>query len=249
MTITPEEIMAYVDGELDETARVRVTMAALGDPALAESIANQRALKSRLQASFAPVAEAPVPGEWVDAIRHATERPVAQVIDFASARDRKEALASTGAQRFRRAPWAGAAVAASLVLGIFIGSQWQGRVGNGPIVARNGALVATGTLGTVLDGQLASAQNGASIRIMGTFRRAGGNVCRVFSGPQASGIACHAGHVWQVQHLLPGSTDASATYRQAGSHAAELMAMAQNMATGDPLDANQEREAKAAGWR
>ena len=57
MTITPEEIIAYVDGELEEGARNRITLAALVDIDLAERIAAERALRRQLQAHYAPLAE------------------------------------------------------------------------------------------------------------------------------------------------------------------------------------------------
>jgi anti-sigma factor RsiW len=39
MSVSREEIMAYVDGELDESTRARITMAALADLDLADQIA------------------------------------------------------------------------------------------------------------------------------------------------------------------------------------------------------------------
>ena len=42
--------------------------------------------------------------------------------------------------------------------------------------------------------------------------------------------------------------DASGAYRQAASPDARLMAAAQEMMHGDPLDADQERAAQAVGW-
>lgn len=243
MTITPEQIMAYVDGELDEETRGRITLAARADLDLAQRIAAERALRDRLKAHFAPIAEAEVPVDWVDRIR--AETAPAQVIDMAAARDRKAA----SGPRWWSNRWAGAAMAASLVLGIFVGSQWQGAGQSGPITAHDGALLASGELASALDMQLASAQEDAPIRMLGTFQRDGGDICRVFAGRQVSGVACHEAGGWQLQHVLPGSARTGTAYRQAGSHEAELMAIAQAMAAGEPLDAAQEREAKAKGWR
>lgn len=247
MTITQEEIMAYVDGELDEAARGRVTLAALADLDLADRIAAERALRERLKAHFAPVVEEPVPAAWVESIRAAT--PPAPVIHLAAERARRAAPAP----RWRTPAWAGAAMAACLAIGVFVGAQWHGTQGGGaqgPIVAEKGALVASGDLGRALDTQLASADGNAPIRMLGTFHREGGDLCRVFAGAQASGIACHDGGQWQLQHVLPGSAPAEqSAYRQAGSQDGALMALAQSMAQGDPLDAAQEKAAKAKGWR
>ncbi|WP_068082944.1 anti-sigma factor family protein [Novosphingobium rosa] len=248
MTVTQEEIMAYVDGELDDATRGRVTLAALADLDLADRIAAERALRERLKAHFAPVVDEPVPAAWVESIRAAT--PPAPVINLAAERARRAAPAP----RWRTPAWAGAAMAACLAIGVFVGSQWHGG-GQGPIVVEKGALVASGDLGRALDTQLASADGGgadghAPIRMLGTFHREGGDLCRVFAGAQASGIACHDGGQWQLQHVLPGSAPAEQTaYRQAGSQDGALMALAQTMAQGDPLDATQEKAAKDKGWR
>lgn len=244
MTITQDEIMAYVDGELEEAARDRITQAALADPALAGRIAAERALRDRLQAHFAPMADAPVPAAWVESIRAAA--PGAQVIDMAAARAQRAAKIEKPPSRYRA--WIGGAVAACLAVAVFVGTQ-KPRADPQPIVARDGVLVASGTLGRALDSQLASAQDGAPIRMLGTFHRAGGDLCRVFAGPQASGVACRDGDRWQLQHVLPGSRPSSTAYRQAGSPDAELMGIAQAMAAGAPLDAAQEREAQTKGWR
>jgi hypothetical protein len=144
-------------------------------------------------------------------------------------------------------------MAACLAIGVFVGAQWREGDDSGPFVSRNGALVASGDLRKALDTQLASArdgaQDGAPVRMLGTFHRQGGELCRAFAGAQASGIACREGSLWQMQHVLPGSRQAASAYRQAGSSDAELMGIAQGMSVGDPLDAAQERAAQAKGWR
>lgn len=250
MTVTDEEIMAYADDALDEEARARIAQAALSDLDLADRIAAQRALRTRLQAHFAPVAQEPVPAAWVETIRRGP--PSAQVIDMADARARRSVTPERQPGRWR--VWVGGAVAACLAVALFATSrQPSGEAGapgeTQPIVARGGALVASGDLAHALDTQLASAQEGAPIRMLGTFRRAGGDLCRAFAGPQASGVACREGQQWQLQHVLPGSTASSAQYRQAGSQDGALMAIAQAMAQGAPLDARQEKAAKEKDWR
>jgi len=246
MTVSGEEIMAYVDGELDEAARVRIAQAALADRDLADRIAAQHALRERLQAHFAPVAQEPVPAAWVESIRQGA--PSAQVIDLAAVRAERAAKVERPPSRHRA--WIGGAVAACVAVALFVGTQQPGPSSDAqPIVARQGVLVASGDLGRALDRQLASAPEGGPIRMLGTFHRAGGGLCRVFAGPQASGVACHEGGQWQLQHVLPGSPASQAAYRQAGAPDAALMEIAQAMAEGPPLDAGQERAAQAAGWR
>ena len=246
MTITRADIMAYVDGETDAGQSRRIAAAALADPGLARTIAAERALRETLKAHFAPVTEEPVPAQWIEQIRAASSQG-ADVVDLASARERKaRGAASQGAAPWWRNPWAGVAIAASLVLGLFAGTQWRA---SAPIEAHGGALVASGDLARSLDSRLASAGDAAPFRMVGTFRGSGGKVCRAFSGRDASGIACREGSGWQLRHVLPGTTPSETEYRQAGSHDAELIALAQGMATSEVFDARQERDAMAQGWR
>ncbi len=248
MTITRADIMAYVDGEADAAKSSRIDAAALADPGLARTIADERALRETLKAHFAPVSEEPVQAHWIEQIRAANGQS-ADVVDLAPARERKAlGAASRGAAPWWRNPWAGAAIAASLVLGLFAGTQWRA---SAPIEVHGGVLVASGDLARSLDSRLASAGDAAPFRLLGTFRGSGGTVCRAFSGREASGIACHDGDGWQLRHVLPGTTPSpSATaYRQAGSHDAEVMALAQGMAASELFDAKQERDAMAQGWR
>ena len=61
MSFDPATVAAFVDGELDDLTARRVEREAESDPALAAEIARHRALKARLAAHYAPIAEEPVP--------------------------------------------------------------------------------------------------------------------------------------------------------------------------------------------
>ena len=235
MTITSEQIAAFVDGELGDAMRAQVAEAALRDPALSAQIAAERGLREDLRAHFAPIIQEPVPGQWIAMIHAASTTPDARSMD--QARLRRQWLSGRG--------WAGAGIAAALVIGVTIGAQMRSQQ---PVVAGPDGLHAAGNLAQALDSQLAMAQADQPMRMLGTFRREGGDLCRVFAGPALSGIACHAGGVWQMQCVLPGTRPDGAAYRQAGSRQSGLMAEAQAMARGDPFTAEQERAAQRHGW-
>lgn len=243
MTITPEEIMAYVDGESDAAERARITQAALADPDLADRIAGERALRARLAAHYAPGAVEDLPPAWAEAIR---AEAGSNVVPLAPARGLSVAAGRLD-RRWRSRAAIGVAIAASLILGISIGAEWHRQDRLAPVVARDGGLFAGGSLADALDSQLASAQDGDQIRMLTTFRRGDGDICRTFVGALASGIACRDAQGWQLQQILPGSALSQTSYRQAGSET-DLMTIAQGMAAGDPFDAKQERQAKAKGW-
>jgi len=229
-TIDAATRMAYVDGELDEIARRRVERAMADDPVLAEAVARDRALRERLRARFDRYAEAPVP----ERLRSLLDTSVVPIAEAPQPRRRPS---------MRR--WVqGAAIAATLVLGIAIGRQ-SGTTG--PIVSRNGALVAHGRLQTALDTQLASTQpSDAPIRIGLTFRDHEGSICRTFAGDTLQGIACRDGGGWTLTRTAAAG-EREGSYRQAASGV--LAGEAQDMMAGSPFSAAEEAAAKTRHWR
>ena len=71
-------------------------------------------------------------------------------------------------------------------------------------------------------------------------------VQRVQVGRQ-SGVACRQTEGWAIRNYRADVEVAKGEYRQAGS--AAVMAAAQEMMTGEPLDAAAEKDAVAKGWR
>ena len=221
-------LIALVDGELDEVNRRRVERAAAGDPALAERLAQHRRLRERLAGHYAPVAQEPVP----DRLRSFLEA--------------SETVVPMARPARRWGGWAmGGAIAASLLLGLGVGRFSGGQAG--PVGMKGGVMVAQGQLASALDSQLASAQDGAAIRIGLTFQRKGGGWCRSFDGAMA-GVACREDAGWQVQQMLPGAGQETA-YRQASSADARVMATVDALIAGAPVDAAGEKTAVAKGWR
>lgn len=230
MSIDPEMLMAYADGELSPLEAKRVERAIATDPALAEEVARHRALRARLSGHFAPVTEEPVP-DRLAALLRSNSNVVALPV-------RKPARRIPGWTRW------GGAVAASLVLGLFIG---QGLQPQGVVRTKGGQLYAAGTLAGALDTQLASNRGAVGVPI--SFRDAKGSYCRVFTSSATDGIACRDSQGWALRQTKAGSSAAKTDYAQAGSADPALMAAAQEMMAGDPLDAAAEAKAKASGWK
>ncbi|MGK6356631.1 anti-sigma factor [Sphingomonas sp. DT-207] len=236
MSIDPETLAAYIDGELDPIAAKRVERAAEADATLAEEIVRQRRLRERLRSAFAPIANTPPPGPLVVVLRES-----GGVRDIAEAREKRGA---------RALPWwlpAGGAVAAALLLGLVLGRGLPHA--EGPFALQGGSLVARGETARALDAQLASAQpQGGSVRILVTFQRPDGSYCRAFETGSQAAIACRSAQEWRVQSLRAVDGRATTEYRQAGSASAALMAEAQEMMSGEPLDDAGERAAIASRW-
>lgn len=236
MSIDPETLAAFVDGELDPVAAKRVERAVRADPELGEEIARHRQLRDRLHRAFDPIANTPPPDSMVAMLRAS-----AKVSDIAEAHE----------QRRRRAMprWlpAGGAVAAALVLGLMVGRGLPS--GEGPFALHDGLLVVRGGTAKALDTQLASAPTSTDpVRVLVTFQRPDGGYCRAFETGRQAAIACRANGEWLVQSVRAADTNVNTEYRQAGSAGAALMAEAQEMMAGDPLDAAGERRVIGSGW-
>ena len=230
MSFDPATVAAFVDGELDDLTARRIEREAEGDPALAAEIARHRALKAKLAAHYAPVAEEPVP----ERLRALLTPDVAVDTSLAARREAKRA-------RFAPIHWG--AIAASLVLGLALGLRpWAPAAS---IAEANGAVVAAGPLADALDTQLASNQPpDAAVRIGLSFEDKAGRYCRSFESASLDGIGCRDNGRWRLERTMRGQ--AGTDYRQASS--GELAAATAAMMGGDPLDAAAERQARDKGW-
>lgn len=231
MTFDDELIGAYLDGELNEIVRLRLEDAAKQDPALRERLRAQERLRTSLAAHFAPVLAEPVPQRLAGLLEG---REGNQVVSIEAARERRSA----------RRLWVPAAMAASLAAGLFAGQMLPPGPGPG-----QDPLVAEGQIAQALDTQLASAPPAAAaVRVGVTFRDGAGHICRTFDGAQA-GLACREGDGWRLRLLAPGSAPQPGEFAQAGSGPALVLQAAQEAMAGEPMGAQEERQAHGRGWR
>lgn len=258
MSVTDEELMAYVDGELPQDQAARMTAAISLDPALSARVDAHRHLRAILRGHLDPVAAEPVPESLTLLIASAAadqaEREMTdasqpdggEVVNFAAAKESRKLRASKAPQRVWPGNWrSGVAIAASLALGLVLGTQLTG---GSDVVEEGGQLVASGSLASGLDTQLAASQ-GPDLQILTSFQRKGGDYCRVYSATATAGIACKEEGRWVLERSIGHAASQRGEYRQAGSAQTELMAAAQDMAEGDPLDANGERRAVGLDWK
>lgn len=240
MTFDDEMIMAYVDGECDAVTIKRIEKAMEADAALAEQVSKARVLRYKLAAFYAPVAEEAVPDRLTAML---TSAATANVDHSFTARKADQIHAKRQGRGFGIVQWG--AMAATLALGIAVGQYGLGGRSDSPFAQQGGALIASGTLQHALDKQLASAQpDDSDYRIGLTFRAKAGNICRSFTGEAVSGIGCREGENWKMVNTLPGG--AQSDYRQASS--STLNAIAAEMMTDAPVDAETERTLRDSGW-
>lgn len=233
--MTQEQIIAYVDGELGPIELLRFERAMAADPAVAAEVERHRNLREAVAGHYALVAG---------------ETPPARLVRLI---DRGDNVIAFPGRRRPMPRWFGqggraAALAATLVAGLMIG-QALPRVATGPIGARDGAVVAEGELDRALDTRLASAPQAAGTSIGVSFRTADNRYCRTFSGGAGAGIGCHGAGGWTIERFVARPpVGGRGAYAQAASPSAEIMAAAQDMMAGAPLDAAQERAARDRHW-
>jgi len=227
-----EKFFAWLDGELTPAEAADVEAKVAADPQLQQLAEQHRALGAQLSGAFDPIAAAPVP-ERLQAALH----PSADLIDFAAAK------------RARTRPslpqWA--AMAATLALGIFVGTMVPQRA-SAPVEVQGGRIYAASALNEALDTQLASAPAG-DVRIGLTFRDQAGEICRSFTASASSGLACRNGGRWQLKGLFAAPEGQGSDYRMAAGMDPNLAALVDSAMAGEPLDAAAEKAAKDKGWK
>ena len=236
--VNDETFFAWLDGELDagEAARVEAEVAA--DPRLSAMATEHRAMQASLKGAFDTVIDAPMPERLAAAAR--TPPPQAEVIDFSQARKKRDRAWPSVAQ------WS--AMAATLAIGVMIGTLApQGRQPS-PVEVQGGKIYAASALNEALSTQLASAPGG-DVRIGVTYRDQSGSVCRSFTDPSSSGLACREGKGWRVRGLFAAPEGQGGSYRMAAGMDPNLAALVDSTMAGEPFDAAQEKAARDKGWR
>jgi hypothetical protein len=227
-----DKFFAWLDGELGPAEAAEMEAKVAADPELARLAVQHRALGLQLRGAFDPIAAAAVPEHLQAAVR-----PSADLIDFGAAK------------RARTMPslpqWA--AIAATLALGVFVGTMVPQRSGS-PVEVQGGKLYAASALTEALDTQLASAPSG-DVRIGLTFRDRAGEICRSFTGPASSGLACHEDGRWKVRGIFAAPVGQQSDYRMAAGMDPNLAALVDSSMAGEPFDAAAEKAAKDKGWR
>jgi hypothetical protein len=197
-------------------------------------------LREDVFAAFAGVLEEPVPGRL-----RTTASP--RVLQLDEARERKARAAE--ARRWSWPEWG--AMAATLVLGVLVGSFGLGMLHGGGepaiMTGAGGELAASGRLDEALTRQLAGAAAG-NVRVGLSFASKSGNYCRSFVMGATAGLACREQGKWQIP-VLARSAAQDTAYRQASSELPQAVLDAvDERISGSTLDAAAERRARERGW-
>jgi hypothetical protein len=246
-----ETLMAYADGELDAVQRAAIAAAIEKDRDLAQRVERHRALRAEVGGAFAGVLDRQMPERLVTAAR----RNGAAAGEAAAARSGKVVQFPSKAGRAPGPAWTAkewSALAASVVLAVFV--SWRVFTPAEPALfaANGGALVARGELATALDRQLASNQRREDpVQIGVTFKSRDGNYCRSFTltAMHTVGLACRAGDNWQVAATSAAEIPAGQVQQAAGTMPAAVLAAIDARIAGEALDAASEDSARLGGWK
>lgn len=238
-----EQVHAFVDGELDAAESARLAALMHEDPALADCVARQRALRAELAAAFAPVLEEAVPARLLQAMD--ANRSAATPIGAARRRPRGIVAA--------RPLWWGAA-AASVLIAAIIGWSLP-RSAGGMLVSGEEGLLAGGALAEALSERVSADSSPADeVLIALSFKASDGRYCRTFSLDSGlDGLACRGERGWQVEAIgrqPANSARPAEDYRQASSaFSPAVLAAISGSQQGESLSPEEEREARDRRWR
>jgi len=249
MTVSDETLMAYLDNELPPEERARVDAMVASDPGVKARLERQARVHAMLSAAFDPMVKETAPERLVSA---AMTTPVSLRWRL---RERASRLFS-GTDGVPSALPRYALMAATVALAVAIG--WA--IGRFPGVSavivpgEDGTLIAQGDLEHALSDQLArdNASTGPLVGV--SFLAKDGDLCRTFeTGSRTAnfaGIACRDAGAWMIKTLAHAEPRKGTGYEVAGAGMPSAVRNAvAEMIDGTPFDAEQERRARANGWR
>ena len=277
MSISEETLMAYADGELDQTSCAAVEEAMRVDPIIASKVQQHRDLRTAVFGAFAPVLEQAIPARIQTAAQQfaaETNNEAKPVIDLNAARLERELQRKISADqqlkktenspRWSWPEWG--ALAATLIVGVMVGHSefMQSPLSGGSaqqvaMLGKEGRLVAQGKLATALSEQLADASSAQTtdkntlnrgLKIGVSFVANDGAYCRSFAIDGSEGLACRVGSEWNIPLILEQKKQQkTGDYRQASSGTSSVILDAiDQRISGQTLDRAAEQLAKKQGW-
>ncbi len=250
--VTDEERMAFADGELPEARCDEIACLLETDAVLSARLTSLMGNDDLIRAAFGEISELPVPDKMRERIM--SESLTSNVVSFAEARK---------ASRRRPSYWAtGLSMAASLAIGLIVGSQFlpqAGVAGNegALVVASSGGPVASTQLASVLfktpGGTVADLAGAGQARMSISFVDGDDRLCRQFSveGQSAAtdGAACLEDGEWRIEAVANRAIEGGEMRTASGDSAEAVLATVDMLIAGEPLDAAAEAQALKAAAR
>jgi anti-sigma factor RsiW len=237
---TDEELMAYVDGEVDDEKAHAIEVAAAADPDIAGTIDMFARTRMMARDAFSSVLRETVPPKLLDTAlgRSTKERPSAPIRNIIRLRPPRPSVIAIS-----MAAAACVAVIVAGVAGYVAGAglrNTDGRAARIELAAASDEI--SGLLGTVRSGEQATLEGGETFGIIGSFRDRGDRFCREFeiSGERngSLAVACRADGGWAVEFAM--QTASSGGYEPASSTAV-LDSYLTQIGAGSALSDDEER--------
>jgi hypothetical protein len=257
--VSDEELMAYMDGELEPADRARIEAAAARDAQLAKRLEQAQRMHALMGQAFPlpPTQEAPSPGlaAAIDKLAANPPAPSQKITAFPGRRPTpRPAIARN---------WA---LAASVVFAVAGGMFFwnSAREDAAHLVVENdaGIIAPNNPLFAALESTPSATtydtnSAGDSVRPILSFAANDGRFCREFevrSGEATSvGLACRGDGEWRLEVLLPAGGEgfgASGGYAPAsGYNEKALAAVVDSLMQSEPLDAEAERALIERRWQ
>lgn len=250
--LTDEILMAFADGELDETVRSAVEEAMAHDSELRQRVAEYTRSRRLVQTALSTDAYLAVPpalrAKVIQKVTMAEGKALESIETDAPANPGKSQPAPFSRSRFTQyqLPLAASMAALAIGISIFFAGRWIGSDGlqGQSLVASLGSSSVQAALGTVSSGKAQSLEVG-QFRVIATYQSGSGALCREFTLQDASGkanaVACRSKSDWNITFALVEPAQSSG-YAPAdgtdlmGSYLKELNA-------GNPLEPSLEKKA------
>jgi hypothetical protein len=246
--------MAYADGELNADTRAAVDAATAHDSDLADAVAlqieNRHALSLKLHAAFDGALTEEVPARLLTAANAALA--TIPIDTRAISTDAGAPIGSSEAvRRWGASQWS--AIVASLFVGVLVG-RFSFERADGPFVAEQGRMTAHGELSEALSIQAGGTlDRDTEIQMGVSYLAKNGDYCRTFTlrnENMLAGLACRRQNAWTIDALTRTTANALGAYRMAGAAIpALLLGIVESTIAGDPLDNEQEAQARERGWQ
>ena len=237
-----DRLNGFLDGELDTGQLAEMKSRFERDTATSARLERMRETDELVRAAFDGPMQEGVPDRFSAAIDRGLARSVGALVLV------DEIHQPVAANDNIKVRWrTGGAMAASLALGLLLGSQIMPKRDNDAALSL--ALDSTPSAKTTL------LESGESLTPQLSFARVGGGYCRSFILANVSankaGLACKTGRTWSIEALIPAATAGSADQGYVlaeGPVTPGLEAIIGDLRAGDPLDKAAEAIMIARSW-
>jgi len=260
MTISDENLIAFMDGELPESDMTRIGKALETTPELVERLEGLRASDDQMRRTFARLDARPMRTDTLNLINTAAAGET--VLQFKPA-------TQPGSAANDNNPWMRQAVAAALLLAVGFGGGalispdgGQGTAGShsyqtAGIIEQNNPLFSVLENGMSASSVSLDMQGDTSVTPLTSFQTKNKGFCREFSVQSAQinskNIACRTKETWTVvasvvqNDALSNAAGGFITASQSGNQLLDAMIL--EWIDGDILDAEDEAKAIAKNWQ